>query len=865
MDEFDKSSASTANGSSRYAPALVLAVSLLLTGLLWLNAHNASVQELRMEFDFQARETGERLYRRIGDYQQVLYGVRAFYLNQHEMERREFAGYVAALELQRHFPGMQGISYSMLVPDANKSAHISAMQRSGLPDYAIVPEGKRPAYAPVAYIEPMDARNERVLGFDNLSNAARKATIERARDEGRCLISEKLSLLQEDAKSPQSGFLMFLPVFRAGAAHDTLAGRRAHIDGWFAAAFRMNDLMSSVLHESPKGLSIAVFDEGGVSEQTRMFGSPLHAVAQFSTDMPLEIAGRKWTLQLASLPEFEAQRDMQDERIILLAGVLLSLLLSLITWLLLRDRQRALQSAAAVARELAKRQQAEHITEDLHKFNKAILERSPFGIALYRHSGPCIMANEAFARALGGTVEEVVKHDFRNNAAWQRNGLLDYANQAFESGLTIRRDIEGETTFGRRVMHECIFAVIDIAAQPHLLLIVHDISERAKTERALTESMRQLEEKELAKTRFLAAAGHDLRQPVAAANLFIDALKLAEPNPRQSAIIQRLDQSMATFNGLLDSLLNVSKLDAGMINPEYTSINVAELFNWLDQNFAPMAHEKKLGFRLYFPMRKMLRVRSDIGLIKSILMNLVSNAVKFTARGAILVSARQRGDNVLFQVWDTGMGIPEEHRARIFDEFYQINNPQRDRSGGLGLGLSIAKRALTLMGGDIRCHSRLGHGSVFEFTLPLAGGEQAAPLAGQPAEDDIAHETFARGKRFVVVEDDALVAQGMINWLEGMGAEVKCFPNAEDALRHPSIEHADFYIADYMLGGNLNGIQFLNLLRQKIGRPIKAVLVTGDTSAAFIRHAVDCDWPVQHKPINTSRLISHLLAQQPQV
>lgn len=380
----------------------------------------------------------------------------------------------------------------------------------------------------------------------------------------------------------------------------------------------------------------------------------------------------------------------------------------------------------------------------------------------------------------------------------------------------------------------------------------------------LNEYRTELTHKELAKSRFLAAAGHDLRQPAAAANLFIDALKLTEPTPSQKEIINHLDQSMSTFNDLLDALLNISKLDSGMVKPEYTSINVTEVFNWLEQNFAPLAGEKHLDFRLYFPMKDRLVVRSDDGLIKSVLMNLVSNAIKFTPTGAILVSARRRGQHLLLQVWDTGMGITDQDVEHIFDEFYQINNPQRDRNKGLGLGLSIAKRALTLLESKITCHSQAGRGSVFGFRLPLDGDTTSvAQLGTIPIElHDIAKESFVRGKRFVIVENDTLVAHAMITWLEGMGGEVICFHEAEEALRHANIEDADCYIADYMLGDSINGIQFLNLIRQKLGKPVRAIVVTGDTSAAFIRHAGECDWPVLHKPINTSRLISELRKQK---
>ncbi len=853
-------------GIERYAPGLVLLVSLTVTYLLWQNAHSTSIQEQRVEFDFRASDVSDRIRRRINYYEQVLHGARAFYLNQHEMERREFSGYISALELGKNFPGIQGISLSLLISDPHKTAHIAAIRNSGLPDYTITPEGLRASYAPVAYIEPLNERNARALGFDNLANPARKATIERARDEDRAIASEMLVLKQEDATAPQAGFLIFLPVFQRGAAHATLAERRMNITGWFAASFRMNDLMAGVLDERAKGLDIGIFDGGSISPQTRMYGSNKDAgrtPPRYITAVPLEIAGRKWSMQLSSRPEFEASRNASSERNVAIAGGLLSLLLSLITWLLMRDRKRAVHMTSTIKRELEMRKQAEHQTKDLLMFNEAILEKSPYGIAVYQADGPCVMANEAYVSAIGGTLEAVLKQDFRTSPSWKINGLFDYAEQAFQTGMTIRRDIEGETLFGKKVIVECIFAPIHISDRPHLLLIVNDVSGRVEAKRALTRSMQQLEEKELAKTRFLAAAGHDLRQPVAAASLFIDALKLTAPSTRQNEIIQRLDHSMSTFNGLLDSLLNVSKLDAGMIKPEYTSINVAELFNWLEQNFAPMAGEKKLGFRLHFPMADGLVVRSDMGLVKSVLMNLVSNAIKFTAKGAILISARRRGDSVLLQIWDSGIGIPEEHINHIFDEFYQINNPQRDRTGGLGLGLSIAKRALTLLGTKIACRSRSGRGSVFEFHLPLhiAAHDEARPTANTALPDDAVDESFAQGKRFVIVEDDVLVAQGMINWLEGMGGQVRCFHSAEEALRHVNIDHADYYIADYMLGGAFNGIQFLNLLRQKLGKPVKAVLVTGDTSANFIRHAVDCDWPVLHKPINTSKLISSFSAQ----
>ncbi|MFZ2163666.1 MAG: MASE1 domain-containing protein [Sideroxyarcus sp.] len=388
---------------------------------------------------------------------------------------------------------------------------------------------------------------------------------------------------------------------------------------------------------------------------------------------------------------------------------------------------------------------------------------------------------------------------------------------------------------------------------------VQDITARVKTEQQLLDSMRQLEGKELAKTRFLAAAGHDLRQPITAATLYVDTLKLTSPTRHQNNIIDKLQQSMSTFSGLLDRLLDISKFDAGLIKPQIDTYNLANLFIWLEHNFSHSARNKKLRFLLFFPMSTQLIVRTDIGLLQSVLMNLVSNAIKFTAQGGILVCARLRSDKVLLQVWDTGIGIDDTNLHRIFDEFYQVANPQRNREVGLGLGLSIAQRAMALLGGEVTCRSRRGRGSVFSLSLPLDGipSEIRQRTIGKtPAETETA--VFASGKRVVVIEDDALVADSMIGLLQGIGAEVRHFDNAEEALRHKDIAKMDYFIVDYALPGELTGLRFLETLQQRQPAPIRAVVVTGETSSQFINSVKDSPWPVLHKPVSFAKLVSCL-------
>ena len=494
--------------------------------------------------------------------------------------------------------------------------------------------------------------------------------------------------------------------------------------------------------------------------------------------------------------------------------------------------------------------------------HKAAIDTTHDGFWINDDQGVLLEANQAYAEMSGYSLDELPgMHISQFEAKEQsldeiRAHIYKVVSQGWDVFETRHRHKDGHEI-------ELEASVSYIPDSRQIVVFFRDISERKETEALQRELLRQLEAKELAKTRFLAAAGHDLRQPLTAASLYIDTLKLADPTPQQQKIIQRLDHSMSTFNALLDTLLNISKLDAGVIKPEYTLINISEIIIWLEQNFAPIAEQKRLRLKAFFPMNETLCVFSDFGLLKSVLINLVSNAIKFTSNGAILISVRRSGTDALFQVWDTGMGISAENIKHIFDEFYQINNPQRDRERGLGLGLPIARRTLALLDSELTCRSEVGRGSVFEFRLPLHEARSEITQQTEATQNLMQRESFARNKRFVVLEDDQLVSQGMIAWLEGMGAEVRCFYSAEEALRHAGIEHADYYVVDFTLAGTLNGIQFLNQLRRKSGKHINAVIMTGDTSNDFIRDAKEFAWPVLHKPIHTSELIGRLIAQEP--
>ena len=252
----------------------------------------------------------------------------------------------------------------------------------------------------------------------------------------------------------------------------------------------------------------------------------------------------------------------------------------------------------------------------------------------------------------------------------------------------------------------CIAAVFNLVRVRFMLMLV---SARERSEAA-----------HQAKSRFLAATSHDLRQPLMAINLFLDALSHTPLNTEQQRFATHLGNSVESMNEMLNTLLSIARLDASAVQAQPQAIAGRALFAWLESEFASTFIARKLRFKLYFPVEDMTLL-TDFELLKNILRNLLSNALKFCHQGGVLVSMRRRNGECLLQVWDTGIGIDAEHLAQIFDEYYQVGNKARDSTQGVGLGLAIVQRQARLLGTEVVCHSRPGKGSRFELSLPLTG------------------------------------------------------------------------------------------------------------------------------------------------
>lgn len=359
----------------------------------------------------------------------------------------------------------------------------------------------------------------------------------------------------------------------------------------------------------------------------------------------------------------------------------------------------------------------------------------------------------------------------------------------------------------------------------------------------------------LAKTRFLATASHDLRQPIHAMSLFVPALKAlasrAEIAPRTVAsIADRMQDALDTMGQLLNRLLDISRLDAGALQPREQAVPLAPLFRRVCDEVAQQVRAKRLRLRV---RDGGLSVLADPGVLHTILSNLTSNAVRYTERGGVLLAARRRGDRIRIEIWDSGVGIEAHDLPHVTEEFYQAGNVRRDarQLRGFGLGLAIVKRSADLLGSQLACRSLPGRGSVFSIDLPETA-TPANPTPEQPPAD------VARPSRTVlVVDDDEQILTAMGYLLKGWGHEPLVARTLDDALAcvAASGRPPELALVDMHLDNGETGVQVIEALRARLGTSLRVAIVTGDTSPSVLATIRAAGVTGLHKPVDQQTLI----------
>ena len=490
---------------------------------------------------------------------------------------------------------------------------------------------------------------------------------------------------------------------------------------------------------------------------------------------------------------------------------------------------------------------------------RAGIEAVPAGIAIWAADGALSYANLRFRQIFEFPV--VIGDSFENfvgELARSREWLLPSSAEEWE-----RSERAG---FGRDRESDYVLAdgrVLNLSQAPleggGMVQTLTDVTSVKRNERALREAKEVAEATDEAKSRFLRAANHDLRQPLASLKILIYNCMREPDEAHRADMLHAMSVAALIMEDLLGALLQIGQLDAGRIQPRVTSFQLSQIFERLDIQFRHQAQEKGLKLKFVTPRGT---VATDRALLERILSNFVANAIRFTEVGAVLVGCRKEGRLLRIEVVDTGRGVREEDRERVFEEFYRAAEARRGQKSGLGLGLNIVKRLADLLELPVRLRSRVGRGSIFSVTVPL--GNIWHSEGGETEISEMVAGEFA-GTPVLLVEDDDILRRSMTQLLQRWGIEVHAAADEAEAVRlAQSGVSVSLIVADYNLKSR-TGIDVVRALRQEFGVATPAMIVTADAEPRVLESIREEGLPVLIKPVSPPRLrvLMHNLLFEP--
>lgn len=508
---------------------------------------------------------------------------------------------------------------------------------------------------------------------------------------------------------------------------------------------------------------------------------------------------------------------------------------------------------ASAIRDVSDRVEADQNLHARQEFSDQVVNTLQGIVLLLDKQARVMLCNPYFENLTGYAAGEALGRDWVTTfiPKTEQNTIRDYFNAVMRKGMNDGHINAIVLKSGEeRLIQWHAKTLSDAEGQTvGLLCTGYDVTEQIANVSALEEARKEAERANAGKSRFLAAASHDLRQPLQSLGLYLSVLSRQSDVTRLSEITDKMRQSLETMGELLNALLDISKLDGGSIQAEKRDLPLNSLLDRIVTDNVQQARAK--GLELVCESTDCV-VHSDPVLLERIVGNFVTNAIRYTEHGRVTISCRLHDTVVKLAVTDTGFGIPSESLSRIFDEYYQLDNSAHERRKGLGLGLSIAKLIARLLEHPLKVDSVLGKGSTFTVEVPLG------TLQVEPAEKPSSAAVTPLGREPVVllVDDDPAIVDATTMLLELAGVQVHSALNGDDALAHiESGVRPDIVVSDYRLPG-YTGIELIRRVRDAAGDDIPTVLVTGDTSAEEIREAHLANCTVLHKPVDTDQLIS---------
>ncbi|MES2018738.1 MAG: CHASE domain-containing protein [Pseudomonadota bacterium] len=696
-----------------------------MTVLVWQLVAGATEHRARERFDAAAAGIEQRIIERMRTYEQALRSARALFVASQSVERDEWHAFVESMGLAENLPGIQGLGYARLTA---------------------------PDTLPLVYIEPANERNARALGVDLLGEPVRRAAVLTAWNTGLPTLSKRLTLRQDAGAQQQSGFLMVVPVYRNAAPQASAAQRATALAGVVDGAFRMDDLMAGLLADS-REVGLEVFDGTSSAPKDLMYFSALRSNQEikdypnpFRALVPVHLQQHQWTLRVTSLSAFENSIDRQKSQIVLVAGAIISLLFFGVV--------RALAAREEYASGRAE-QMRSRLAESERKFESLVDSAIGFSIIATDLDGVIRVFSTGAQRMLGYAPEQVIgKHTpalfHLPTEMAARAAELGIAADGIEMMVAAARQGQAEQREWTYVCQDgshvpvslVVTAIHDAGGQvAGFLGVAHNIARQQELQASLVRAKELAEAASRAKSEFVANMSHEIRTPMNAVLGLSQLLANSALAPEQRNYLDMIRGAGKSLLGIIDDVLDFSKIEAGRMELAPETFDLDAVLNTCAAFMTVQAGDKDLELVLSAQPQLPRRLVGDALRLQQVLSNLISNAIKFTAHGEVSLLAElvaRDGDQVQvrFVVTDTGIGIDAAQQLKLFSPFTQADASMTRRYGGSGLGLTISKNLVELMGGAIAVDSTAGGGSRFAVTLPFNVAPQAparvlpAPLLG---------------------------------------------------------------------------------------------------------------------------------------
>lgn len=683
----------------------MLLASLVITYKLWENSQREPERDLQKNFNYRVLEIINRLDERILSYEQVLASVQALFTASGNIGRDEFRAYISALHLDHNFPGVHGVTLAMLPPAARWDQ-----------------------YSSVVYIEQFPGRNQLAFGYDVFAQPGLHAVMERALSSGQAAVTGKLVMASGSDGRKKSGFLMYVPIYKKGGAHDTLLERRANVIGWVAAAFRMNDLMFGILGDSASDLDVEIYDGEEMSEKALLYDPDYShdegrlKAAWLKNIVRVEVVGHTWTMAISSLPDFEARLDKAKSKVIVYAGTGISILLAMLTWLLVRGRARALQAAREISASEAK----------LH----AILDNSPIGIWLLGVDGHYRFVNKAFCNAMGITEQQFLNSEPADLLGAEVSAnLKELDRECMQQGEPCR---SRETlTFADGKPHLLEITKVHLLGNDGnvsgFIGIMIDITEASALQEALQRSRDELEMRVAGRTRDLAATATQLEQEIESRKkLERSILEISEEEQARigrelhddlgqlltgaaylagalSSSLTKLDQESSQQAAEIKKIMQDAIKRTRYISHGLIPFNIAS--QGLKQGLEQLVHDVStlagVACEVRFAGDKEISDSMIATHLYRIAQEAINNSVKHSSATKINMELSANTDEIRLTISDDGVGMAGNLQA--------MNQ---------GMGLMNMKYRAQIIGATISLDTREGEGTRIALVLPLAGSDR---------------------------------------------------------------------------------------------------------------------------------------------